>query len=52
VARKTFITLSLEKGMAKETIMKISGHADERTMKPYIKISETFYTSEFTKAWD
>jgi integrase len=50
-ARKSFITLSLERGMPKETIMKISGHEDDRAIKSYIKISEKFYTQEFIKAW-
>lgn len=50
-ARRTFVTLCLERGMPKETIMKISGHEDDRAIKSYIHISEQFFTGEFFKAW-
>ncbi len=51
-ARKSYVVLSLEKGMSKSSLMKITGHTDEKAMRPYIKITEEFYTSEFNKAWD
>jgi len=38
-ARKTFVTLALEKGIAVQDVMLMSGHHDFRAMRPYIKIS-------------
>jgi site-specific recombinase XerD len=38
-ARRTFITLCLEKGMPIQDVMKMSGHSDYKSMKPYIKIT-------------
>lgn len=40
VARKTFITTALIKGMAIQDVMKMSGHSDFRAMRPYIAISK------------
>lgn len=51
-ARRTFITLSLEKGMRPEVVMSITGHKDFRTMKPYIKISDRVKAQELKKAWN
>lgn len=39
VARKTFITICLSKGIPIQDVMKMSGHADYKSMKPYIDIS-------------
>ena len=50
-ARRTFITLSLEKGMRAETVMKISGHKDYKTFKKYIAISEKMKRVEMA-VWD
>lgn len=50
-ARRTFITLSLEKNMVHETVMKISGHKDYKTLKKYIKISEKSVEVEMDKGW-
>ncbi len=38
-ARRTFITLCLEKGMALQDVMKMSGHSDYKSMKPYIRVT-------------
>jgi integrase len=38
-ARRTFITLCLEKGMPLQDVMKMSGHSDYKSMKPYIKVT-------------
>lgn len=51
-ARRTFVTLSLEKGMSPETIMKITGHENYATMKLYMKIMDKFVRKEYKKAWD
>lgn len=38
-ARRTFVTLSLEKGMRPETVLEITGHKEYKTLKKYIKIT-------------
>ncbi len=50
-ARRTFITLSIEKGMNPETIMKITGHENYKTMNLYKKITDDFVRKECEKAW-
>ena len=51
IARKTFVTLALEKGMRPETIMKITGHKDFKAMKPYIKLVDQQVKDELFEAW-
>lgn len=50
-ARRTFITLSLEKGMRPETVMSISGHKDYQTFKKYIKITDKVKKVEMQRVW-
>ena len=50
-ARRTFVTLSLEKGMRPETVMEITGHKDYKTMKKYLKITSKVKTDEMNKVW-
>lgn len=50
--RRTFITLSLEKGMRPETIMCITGHSDTRTMYKYNKVTSDVVIKETLKSWD
>ncbi|WP_262482677.1 tyrosine-type recombinase/integrase [Anditalea andensis] len=38
--RKTFATLSLEKGIPAETVMKITRHSDYKSFQRYIKVTE------------
>ncbi len=38
-ARRTFISICLEKGMPIKDIMKMSGYADYKSMKPYIRVT-------------
>ncbi len=40
-ARKTFITICLQKGMPIQDVMKMSGHSDFKSMKPYMRITRT-----------
>lgn len=49
--RRTFITLSLEKGMRVETVMKISGHKDMKTLMRYVKITDKIKEVEMNQAW-
>lgn len=51
-ARRTFITLSLEKGMRPETLMKITGHTSLKTLMRYVKIADNIIEDEMLKAWD
>lgn len=50
-ARRTFITLSLEKGMRPEVVMRITGHTNYATFKKYIKISEKVAEVEMNNTW-
>jgi len=50
-ARRTFITLSLEKGMRPEVVMSITGHKDYRSFKKYIKLSQRVKNDEMQNAW-
>lgn len=51
-ARRTFVTLSLEKGMRPEIVMAITGHTDYSSFKKYIKIVTTIKEQEIKQAWD
>ncbi|QCR23788.1 site-specific integrase [Pontibacter sp. SGAir0037] len=50
-ARRTFITLSLEKGMRPEVVMRISGHSNYSSFKKYIKLSEKVTEQEMNQIW-
>jgi len=50
-ARRTFITLSLEKGMRPEVVMQITGHKNYKTLMRYVRIVETVKEEELMKAW-
>ncbi len=51
-ARRTFVTLSLEKGMRPETVMAITGHKDYKTFKKYIKITSRVKEIEMNQIWN
>lgn len=50
-ARRTFITLSLEKGIRPEVVMSITGHKDFKSFSAYIKIVDNVKKDELLKAW-
>lgn len=50
-ARRTFVTISLEKGMKPETIMEITGHTSYKTFKKYVKITSKVKHLEMNKHW-
>ena len=50
-ARRTFVTLSLEKGMRPETVMAITGHKDYKTFKKYIKLTDKVKLAEMNSIW-
>lgn len=51
-ARRTFITLSLEKSIRPEIIMKISGHKDYKTFNKYIKLVDNVVKNELLNKWN
>ena len=50
-ARRTFVTLSLERGMRPEMVMKVTGHKDYKTFKRYIRLTESAVSNEMMAAW-
>jgi integrase len=50
-ARRTFVTLALEKGIRPEVVMAITGHKDYRTFKKYIKITDKVKLNEMNRLW-
>jgi integrase len=51
VARKTFVTISLERGMRPEVVMSVTGHSSFKTMKKYIALTDQARREEITKVW-
>jgi site-specific recombinase XerD len=51
-ARRTFVTLSLQKGMRPEIVMKITGHKEWGTFKKYIKLSSQATLAEMKSTWN
>lgn len=51
-ARRTFVTLSLEKGMRVDTIMRITGHKDYKTFKKYIKLTDKVTEQDMRRVWE
>jgi site-specific recombinase XerD len=49
--RKTFATLSLEKGMSAEEVMACTGHRDYKSFKRYVKVTEKRKKIVMKKAW-
>ncbi len=49
--RKTFATLSLERGMSAEEVMACTGHKDYKSFKRYVKITEQRKKTVMMKAW-
>lgn len=49
--RKTFATLSLERGMSAEEVMTITGHKDYQSFKRYVKVTEQRKKLVMMKAW-
>ncbi len=49
--RKTFVTLSLERGMSAEQVMAITGHTDYKSFKRYVNVSKRLTKTVMIKAW-
>jgi integrase len=50
-ARRTFITLSLKKGILPEYVMKVSGHKSRKSFEKYIKITRNEAHDAIRNAW-
>lgn len=48
-ARRTFVCCSLAFGMTPEAVMSCTGHADYRSMKPYIEVADETQVKELSK---
>ena len=49
--RRTFVTISLEGGLAWETIMKATGHKDFKSFRRYIQVTPERLLSDFDRVW-
>jgi integrase len=49
--RKTFATLSLERGMSAEETMSVTGHSDYKSFKRYVRITEERKKLVMNRAW-
>ncbi len=49
--RKTFVTLSLERGMSAEDVMACTGHSSYQSFKRYINVTEERKKKVISKAW-
>jgi integrase len=50
--RKTFVTLSLERGMSAEEVMTVSLHKDYQSFKRYVKVDEQRKKKAMARAWN
>jgi len=50
--RKTFVTLSLAKGIPAEVVMKVTGHSDYKSFKRYVEVDEGRKRDAMSRAWD
>lgn len=50
--RRTFVTLSLERGMTAEQVMSITGHKDYKSFKRYVNVTKEVKRHSLVKAWD
>jgi integrase len=50
-ARRTFITLALERGSRPEIVMRLTGHKDIRTMMRYVRLTDKLTHQEFLRPY-
>ena len=50
-ARRTFITLALERGTRPEIVMRITGHKDIKTMMKYVRLTDKAAHNEFLRPY-
>ncbi len=51
MARRTFVTISLERGMRPEVVMSVTGHRSFKTMKKYIALTEQSKSEAMESVW-
>ncbi len=51
-ARRTFVTLALEKGIRAEVVMAMTGHKSYKSFQKYIKITDKIKEQEMNRAWN
>jgi site-specific recombinase XerD len=51
-ARRTFITLSLQKGALPEQVMKVSGHKDRKSFQKYVKVDQQEAINKIKDIWE
>lgn len=51
-ARRTFVTLSLIRGMKPHIVMEITGHKDYKTLNKYVRIDVKSTQNELEKIWN
>ena len=51
-ARRTFVTLALEKGIRAEVVMAMTGHRNYKSFMKYVKITDKVMELEMNKAWN
>jgi len=51
-ARRTFITLSEQKGVSHSLIMKVTGIKSLKTLENYIRVDKDRLSEAIIKAWD
>ena len=51
-ARRTFITLTLKKGVLPEMVMKVSGHKSRKSFQRYVRITQEEAIDQVKKAWE
>jgi site-specific recombinase XerD len=51
-ARRTFVTLALEKGIRAEVVMAMTGHKSYKVFKRYIKITDNVMHLEMNRVWN
>lgn len=49
--RRTFVTLSLERGLRPETIMKVTGHRGWKSFQRYVNVTSDTVEREFRQSW-
>ncbi|MGI4743397.1 MAG: site-specific integrase [Janthinobacterium lividum] len=50
--RRTFVTLSLERGLRPETIMKVTGHRGWKSFQRYVNVTSDAVEREFRQSWE
>lgn len=51
LGRRTFVTLSLERGLRPETIMKVTGHRSWKSFQRYVNVTSGAVERKFRQSW-